>query len=99
MPNDKSQRRHGALLFRLLGFALLCLPGCSRAGANGKPWLEFSGEKALAHVQALVDLGPRPAASVALEKARSYIRQNLEANGWRVDQQSFINATPRGAVS
>jgi hypothetical protein len=38
-----------------------------------QPWLEFSGTNALAHVHALVDLGPRPAASAALEKARDYI--------------------------
>ena len=99
MPNEKPRRRPRALLFRVLGLALLSLAGCSRAGANGKPWLEFSGEKALAHVQALVDLGPRPAASAALEKARLYLRQNLEANGWTVAEQHFINQTPRGAVS
>ena len=99
MPNGKPRRRPRALLFRVLGLALLSLAGCSRAGANGKPWLEFSGEKALAHVQALVDLGPRPAASAALEKARLYIRQNLEASGWTVAEQHFINQTPRGAVS
>ena len=99
MPNGKPRRRPRALLFRVLGLALLSLAGCSRAGANGKPWLEFSGEKALAHVQALVDLGPRPAASAALEKARLYLRQNLEASGWTVAEQHFINQTPRGAVS
>ena len=38
-----------------------------------EPWNDFSGEKALAHVRALVDLGPRPATSEALKRARSYI--------------------------
>ena len=98
-PTEKPRRRTGALLSRILGLALLSLAGCQRAGANGKPWQEFSGQNALAHVQALVDLGPRPAASAALEKARGYIRQNLEASGWTVTEQHFISPTPRGAVS
>jgi hypothetical protein len=84
---------------RIFGLAFLSLSGCGRAGANGKPWLEFSGANALTHVQALVDLGPRPAASAALEKARDYIRQCLVADGWKVTEQHFINQTPRGAVS
>src|SRR5438045_7410900 len=65
MPNDQPWLRQGALLFRILGLSFLSLAGCKRAGANGKPWQEFSGENAIAHVQALVDLGPRPAASAA----------------------------------
>jgi len=97
MPNDNP--RYQTLLLRILGLALLCLAGCNRAGAKGKPWLEFSGENALAHVQALVDLGPRPAPSAALEKARAYIRQNLAATGWSVEEQPFTSQTPRGAVS
>ena len=99
MPNDTLRHQTQALLLRILGLALLCLSGCNRAGANGKPWQEFSGENALAHVQALVDLGPRPAPSAALDKARAYIRQNLQATGWSVEDQPFTDQTPRGAVS
>jgi peptidase M28-like protein len=65
----------------------------------GEPWKEFSGEKALAHVQALVGLGPRPPGSAALEKARAYLRRNLEANGWQVIDQPFSDDTPRGRVA
>jgi glutaminyl-peptide cyclotransferase len=99
MPNDKWLLRRGAFLFRLAGLAGLGLAGCKPAGAHAKPWQEFSGEKALAHVQALVDLGPRPPASAALEKARAYIRENLEAYGWKVEAQPFTDQTPRGTVS
>jgi glutaminyl-peptide cyclotransferase len=99
MPNDKLGHQIGALLLRIFGLALVCLAGCNRAGAKGKPWQEFSGENALAHVQALVDLGPRPAPSAALEKARAYIRQNLQTTGWSVAEQPFTSETPRGAVS
>ena len=33
-------------------------------------WEEFSGDKAFAHVQQLVDFGPRPPGSKAIEKSR-----------------------------
>jgi Zn-dependent M28 family amino/carboxypeptidase len=61
-----------------------------------KIWEEFSGEKALAHVQRLVDLGPRPAGSDAIEKARDYIEAQLRHSGWRVTRQAFTDDTPRG---
>lgn len=99
MPNDKPRPQTKALLLRILGLGLLCLSGCHRAGANGKPWQEFSGENALAHVRALVELGPRPAPSAALDKARAYIRQNLRATGWSIEDQPFTSQTPRGVVS
>ena len=98
MPDNKPWLRHGALLFRILGLALLSLTGCKPAGANEKPWREFSGDKALAHVQALVDLGPRPPKSDAIKKARAYIHQQLEATGWQVIDQPFEAQTPRGTV-
>lgn len=89
----------------LLGLGLLLLlafisfrPG--RPGQNyGKPWTEFSGERAFAHVQVLVDLGPRPPESAAIEKARSYIRNELEKVGWQVTEQRFTDETPRGKVA
>ena len=62
-------------------------------------WTEFSGQRALGHVQRLVGLGPRPPASEAIQKARAYIRQNLEANGWQVIEQPFTDDTPRGRVA
>lgn len=67
--------------------------------AEEKIWEDFSGENALRHVQQLVDLGPRPPGSDALEKARGYIAKELEAAGWRVTRQSFSNQTPRGSVT
>ncbi len=76
----------------VIGFFIAKIP----PPGYGKPWKEFSGEKALAHVQALVDLGPRPAGSAALEKARDYIEKNLATSGWDVKRQSFIDETPRG---
>jgi len=59
---------------------------------------EFSGEKALAHVQRLVDFGPRPAGSKSLEESREYIENELRRFGWRVTRQGFSDDTPRGKI-
>jgi glutaminyl-peptide cyclotransferase len=86
-------------LFALLSIALLV--GCDRAStqpqsAQKKIWEDFSGEKALAHVQAMVDLGPRPPGTDAIEKTRTYLTKQLEAAGWKVERQAFSDDTPRG---
>jgi peptidase M28-like protein len=59
-------------------------------------WKQFSGEKAFAHVRKLVELGPRPAGSGAIEEARKYIEQALKQCGWQVTRQAFSDQTPRG---
>jgi len=69
----------------------------SRA-ADAKIWEEFSGEKALAHVQRLVDLGPHPGGSEAIEKVRNYLEEQLRHAGWQVTRQAFTDDTPRGKV-
>jgi hypothetical protein len=61
-------------------------------------WTRFSGDKALAHVQQLVDFGPRPPGSDAIEKSRAYIKQELKSSGWNVTEQEFTDETPRGQV-
>jgi glutaminyl-peptide cyclotransferase len=61
-------------------------------------WEEFSAEKAFAHVQRLVDFGPHPAGSDAIEKAREYIDEQLRHSGWRVTRQAFADDTPRDKV-
>jgi glutaminyl-peptide cyclotransferase len=50
-------------------------------------------------VQRLVDLGPRPPASEALEKSRTYIEKQLRDWGWEVTRQPFTDNTPRGKIS
>src|SRR5438046_93268 len=62
-------------------------------------WENFSGEKAFAHVQHLVDLGPRPACSEALEKSRLYIIEQLQSAGWNVTRSEFSDQTPRGKMT
>ncbi|HEY4638577.1 MAG TPA: M28 family peptidase [Candidatus Udaeobacter sp.] len=70
----------------------------SSLGADTKMWEEFSGEKALAHVQRLVDLGPHTAGSDAIGKARDYIETQLRQSGWQVTRQAFTDDTPRGKI-
>jgi glutaminyl-peptide cyclotransferase len=81
----------------LLALAWILSVQQSRA-AEAKIWEEFSGEKALGHVQRLVDLGPHPAGSDAIEKARDYIEQQLRHSGWQVTRQAFTDDTPRGKI-
>jgi len=69
----------------------------SNAGVP-KIWEELSGEKALSHVQRLVDFGRRPSGSEALEKSRHYIEDELRRSGWQVTRQEFTDDTPRGKV-
>jgi glutaminyl-peptide cyclotransferase len=66
--------------------------------ADTRTWQEISGEKALAHVQRLVDFGPRPPGSEAIEKSRHYIEDQLSSSGWHVKRQAFTDDTPRGKV-
>src|SRR5205807_7193773 len=66
--------------------------------AEAKIWEDFSGDKAFAHVQRLVDFGPRPAGSAALEKSRTYIEEQLRRSGWQVTRQAFSDDTPRGKI-
>jgi glutaminyl-peptide cyclotransferase len=68
------------------------------AAAQTKIWEELSGEKALAHVRRLVDFGPRPSGSEAIEKSRHYIEDQLRRFGWQVTRQAFTDDTPRGKV-
>jgi hypothetical protein len=67
---------------------------CRRCGANRKPISgqhgqaaggtleEFSGDRAFAEVRRQIEVGPRPAGTPALEKARVLITTELEKVGW-----------------
>lgn len=81
----------------LAAFATLSGQSCSFRSAP--LWENFSGEKAFAHVQHLVDLGPRPAGSEALEKSRLYIIEQLKSAGWTVARSQFSDQTPRGKMT
>jgi glutaminyl-peptide cyclotransferase len=81
----------------LVAIAILAFQSCrSRVDPL---WENFSGEKAFAHVQHLVDLGPRPAGSEALEKSRLYIIEQLRSAGWSTMRSEFSGPTPRGTMT
>jgi glutaminyl-peptide cyclotransferase len=91
-------RQFAVAIVVLVGFV-----ACDRANTQSnrsqkKVWEDFSGDKALAHVQAMVDFGPRPPATEAIEKTRTYLTKQLESAGWKVERQTFSNDTPRGKV-
>jgi Zn-dependent M28 family amino/carboxypeptidase len=77
---------------------IILLPLAPGALADQKLWEQFSGEKCFAEVKQLVQFGPRPPASDAIEKSRDYINAQLKRAGWQVTQQSFTDDTPRGKV-
>src|SRR5437667_333474 len=93
-----SERFSVRFLSGILPIVLTACHAHSARPSQGKLWEEFSGEKAFAHVQRLVDLGPRPPASDAIEKSRDYIDNQLRLSGWQVTRQSFTDNTPRGKV-
>ena len=93
------KRMHLPVFVSFLLVFLVSLAGVERTrGSQPRVWEEFSGEKALAHVQRLVDLGPRPVGSEAIERSRDYIENQLRLSGWQVTRQGFTDDTPRGKV-
>lgn len=86
---------------------LLAAAGCgnaagpaatARSAPRAELWKEFSGARALAHVEKLVAFGPRPSGSAALEQSRGYLQTQLQAAGWTVERQTFTARTPRGPL-
>lgn len=65
----------------LLLVMVVCLAGC-------RPH-EFSGQRALKHVEALYGLGPRYVGNDANREAADYIAETLARYGWEVTRQDF----------
>lgn len=103
-PSDCRRPRADVLRSTFALLALVFFAACDRAStespqtAQKKIWEDFSGEKAFAHVQAMVDFGPRPPGTEAIEKTRAYLTKQLELFGWKVERQGFEDETPRGKV-
>jgi glutaminyl-peptide cyclotransferase len=87
-----------AFVFFLFVFLISSARSEPSPASQPKVGEEFSGEKALVHVQRLVDFGPRPPGSEAIEKSRDYIEKQLRLSGWEVTRQAFTADTPRGKV-
>ncbi len=70
----------------------------SSADKSEKKRTAFDGERALAHVKAQIDFGPRPAGSKASEKTGAYIKKELESYGLKTTFDIFTPNTPQGKV-
>jgi glutaminyl-peptide cyclotransferase len=56
----------------------------------------FDGERAFEHVRKQVEIGPRPAGSAELARARDYITNELKSYGLNVTTDEFTATTPMG---
>ena len=96
--NSRQTTLHYSLTSLLVIVCVSVVCADASQAAETKIWQEISGEKAFAHVQRLVDFGPRPSGSEAIEKSRNYIEDQLRRSGWQVKRQAFTDDTPRGKV-
>jgi hypothetical protein len=70
---------------------------CARAEVHAAV-TEFNGERAFNDLRQLVQLGPRPAGSENLERARAYIERQLSAAGAELWDDPFVATTPMGKI-
>jgi len=60
--------------------------------------VRFDADRAFGHLRQLVALGPRPAGSPAIARARAYLTQQLTLAGVPVVEQVWSADTPRGPL-
>ncbi len=77
----------------------ITLCACAQAPRSTSGKSGLSGEKAMEQVRAQVSFGPRPPGSPALEKCRTYIRQQLSSYGYKIDEDAFVAQTPYGPIA
>ena len=88
----------------LCALAAALLPSCNngnssgskgeaRAPAQATAYTNFSGDRALEDVKALVAIGPRPSGSEEIETSRQFIEKRLKEAGWETTRQEFTADT------
>jgi glutaminyl-peptide cyclotransferase len=92
----RAVRRRWKLPVFLLAMASVVAVALTR-GDQSSP-VRFDGQRAFEHVRHLVDFGPRPPGSAALERSRQYIVAELRKAGVTVREQSFVAQTPLGPI-
>ena len=70
---------------------------CAQAPQAQGP-VVFESSRAYEHLRQIVNIGPRPAGSPAIERTREYIIEQLKAIGVPVTRQAFVAKTPVGDV-
>lgn len=77
-------------------------PGSTKPAApevKASAWTNFSGDRAMEDVKAIVNIGPRPSGSPEIETTRQYIEKRLKEAGWETKRQEFTADTVlRGAI-
>jgi hypothetical protein len=71
-------------------------PTASPTPTTSQAKLTIDGERAFEHVRKQVEIGPRPAGSAELAKARDYIVGELKSYGLNVTLDEFTAKTPVG---
>jgi Zn-dependent M28 family amino/carboxypeptidase len=94
--HDDHKVHKGVAVFVIL--VSLVVAAVSRCNAQVASMPKFDGPRAFADLKAMVDIGPRPSGSPAIEKTRDYIRQQLAAAGVKAEDQPFDAQTPTGVV-
>jgi hypothetical protein len=106
--NSTASRRALHTAPRICLFLFLAAAGCgapaacSSAGADepkapSVPAI-LSAERCLEHVRKVVEIGPRPSGSSALEKTRDYISGQLKDFGHKPELDRFSATTARGPI-
>jgi Zn-dependent M28 family amino/carboxypeptidase len=114
MAHGLRLRAQGALLLVAGGVVLFALspqpsallraqtPTPARKAAPPPPppptAVAFDGGRAYEHLRQMVNIGPRPAGSPAIERTRAYITEQLKAIGVTVTPQPFDAKTPIGPI-
>ena len=70
---------------------------CARAAVRAVV-AGFNGKRAFNYLCQLVQLGPRPAGSENLERARAYIERQLSVAGAEIREDPFVATTPMGKI-
>jgi len=67
--------------------------GESRPAVKATAYTNFSGDRAMEDVKALVAFGPRPSGSAEIELSRQFIEKRLRDAGWETKRQEFTADT------
>ena len=79
-------------------FTCACVSAQTPAEGQSKPAATFDSARAFEHLKRIVEIGPRPAGSGAIETARDYIKNEMKALGLAVSEQGFEASTPAGPL-
>jgi len=88
--------RHSILVSVVAILAAVVLYGFQRGPAVAPKTSPFNEQRAAADLKTLVEFGPRPAGSEAIERTRAYLIAELKKAGLEPQLDAFDARTPRG---